>query len=142
MAFFIKSHHHRCSTVASNQFCTAEKLFLTVFETDGVDDRFSLRALQSSLKDFPLRTVDHDWDRADVGFARDESQVLRHRFGAIQERIIHVDIDDARTALHLIPGDFDRFLKLLFADQSRKLSRARHIRPLADHEKIGVRSKR
>ena len=69
---------------------------------------------------------------------RDQSQKSRHRFGAIQQSIVHVNVDHTRAALDLITSDLDRFFEFFFADQASEFTRTGNVRPLSDHQEIRI----
>ena len=98
--------------------------------------------LESRFDDFPARAVDHHRNGADVGFARDQTQVSGHRFDAVQQRVVHVDVDDGGSALDLVARHFDGFFHFVFAHQASKLPRAGDVGAFADHEKVRVFSER
>ncbi len=50
-------------------------------------------------------------------FAGDEPQILGHRRLAVEQALVHVDVDDVRAALDLLAGDFDGLFVLLLLDQ-------------------------
>ena len=138
LTLFVKRHHDSCSTVAANQFSTPEELFFAIFQADRIDDRLTLNTLEACFEDFPFGAVNHDGHCTDVRLPRDEPQVFGHRLCTIQQGVIHVDIDHARAALNLIPRDLNGFLKQFFPNQASKLSGARHIGPLTNHQKVGI----
>ena len=97
---------------------------------------------QTSFDDFPFRAVDHDRYGADIGLTCNQPQVLGDRGRSIEQSIIHIDVNDGSAALNLIAGDFDRFLKLLLADQAGEFATSGHIGALAHHQEVGLRSQR
>ena len=63
---------------------------------------------------------------------------LGHLNRAVKQPFVHVDVDDVRASLDLLPGDGDRFVRFLLLDQPGELARAGDVRPLADHHEVGV----
>ena len=59
LTLLVKCHNHSSSSVSPNQFCTSFKLFLPLFQRNGVDNRFALRTLQAGFKYRPFRRIDH-----------------------------------------------------------------------------------
>ena len=99
---------------------------------------FALHALQAGFDDGPLGAVDHHRHVGDVGVAGDQAQELRHRRFAVEQGVVHVDVDDGRAAGDLLAGDFDGFLELAVADQPGERLAAGDVRPLADHDEVAV----
>ncbi len=142
LALFVKRHHDHRRAVAADQPRPRRNSCLAVLQADRVDDRLALHALQAGFEHRPLRAVDHDRHAADVRLGRNQVQEPRHHRFAVQQGVVHVDVDDAGARLDLLPRDLDRLFELLFADQPSELARAGDVGPLADHDEIRVRTQR
>ncbi len=108
----VERHHDDGRPVAADEPGLSQELLLALLEADRVDDALALHALQSGLDDLPLRAVDHHRHVGDVRLAGDQPQELRHRFVAVEQGVVHVDVDDVGPAFDLLPGDLDRLLEL------------------------------
>ena len=135
---FVERHNDYCGAVAANQSGFAFKLLKVVFHRDRVDDRLALNISQSGFDDLPLGAVDHDWHGADIGLTRDEPKEFGHCLDAIEQCIVHVDVDDCRAAFDLIASDFKGFLVIALTYESSELSRAGHVGPLTHHQKVRI----
>ena len=116
----------------------AQELGFAVLEADRVDDRLALQRLQARFDDRPLAAVDHHRHGGDVVLAGDQPQELRHHRFAVEQGLVHVDVDDVRAAFDLLTGDLDGLFVLLVLDQPGELLRAGDVRPLADHQEVAV----
>ena len=101
--------------------------------------------LEAGLDDRPLRRVDHDRDRADVGLRRDAG--CRKRVIAAAESSIASSMltsIDLGAGLDLLAGDLDGLVEAVLEDQLRELARAGDVRPLADVDEdvAGLRDRR
>ena len=74
---------------------------LALLEGDGVDDALALAALEAGLHDGKLGGVDHEGHAADLGVAHQQVDELGHGAHALNQPIIHVDVQQVGTLLHL-----------------------------------------
>ncbi len=86
----------------------------------------------------PVRAVDHHRHAGDVGLGGKQVEELGHHLRPVQQALVHVDVDDVRPALDLLPGDGDGLGQVAFADQPGELLRAGDVGPLADHDEGAV----
>ena len=63
-----------------------------------------------------------------------------HRLLRVEQRLVHVHIEEIRPAIHLVAGDPDRVLERSGADQAGEPLRAGHIGAFADHQKCRLRA--
>ena len=68
LALFVKRHDNRSGAVLQDFKRPFPERIFALLETDGVDDAFSLDALQSLFDDRPSGTVDHDRHPGDFRF--------------------------------------------------------------------------
>ena len=135
LALLVKRHHHRSGAVAAAQPRMAKEGLFAFLEGYRVDDRLALHALQTGLDHIPLGTVDHHGHTGDVGLGCDEVEEPVHARGRVQHGLVHVDIDDLRTALDLLARHRKRLVVLFLANQAGEHLAARHVGTLADvHE--------
>ena len=76
--------------------------------------------------------------RATSGSAASRLRNAAHHLRTVQQALVHVDVDDVRPALDLLPGDGHGFVQLALADQPGELPRAGDVGPLADHHEGAV----
>src|SRR5262245_33817856 len=60
LTMFVESHDHHTGAIALDATGFVEEVLLSLFEADGVDDAFTLDALQPRLEYRPLGAIDHD----------------------------------------------------------------------------------
>ena len=138
LADFVEGHHdHRCAIVEARASLGQERLF-ALLHRDRVDDRLALHALQAGLDHLELRRVDHDRHAGDVGLRRNEIEERGHRLDAVDQAVVHVDVDDLRAALDLLERDHERFAVLVVLDQPTELGRAGDVGALADVDERDV----
>ena len=65
---------------------------------------------------------------------------MRHFCPRVQQSVVHVDVYHLRTVFHLLAGNGDGLLILLFLNQAQELARTGHVAPLADVEEIVCRA--
>ncbi|SSW84821.1 Uncharacterised protein [Klebsiella pneumoniae] len=138
LAHFIKGHDHHGGTVAADLLRVMNKGINALFHRDGVDDAFTLNALQPLLDHLPFGGVDHDRHAGDVRLTGDQVEETHHRRFGVEHPLIHVDIDNLRAALHLLTGNVQRFAVLLFFDQTLELRGAGDVCTLTHVHKQAV----
>ena len=138
LASLVKPHHDHSRPVSSHQASLVQERRFAFLETDRVDDRLALHALQPRLDHLPIRTVDHDRHPGHIRLGRDQVQEVPHRHRAVQQGLVHVHVDHVGTAVDLLPGHRHRFIQLAVANQSSKSAAARYVGPLADHDQVAV----
>ncbi len=92
--------------------------------------------------DRPFRAVDHDGQARDLGLGGDEVQEARHRAIGVEHPLVHVHVEEVGAAAHLFERDVGGLREVVRGDQAPKPRRAGHVRPLADHLEVAVRSDR
>ena len=97
---------------------------------------------QARFDNRPSTAVDHHWDAADIVFTGDQAEITLHCGFAVQQCIVHIDVDDGCAPFDLLPSHLDRFFGFVIADEFGKGSRTGHVGPLADHQKIRIWPKR
>src|ERR687898_802166 len=98
----LEAHYDHGGAVLLQRLRPPDELLFTLLDADGVDDRLTLPALEARLDDRPFRGVDHDGYARDVRLARDEVEEVDHRLLAFEHPLVHVDVYDLGTVLHLI----------------------------------------
>ncbi len=138
LALLVERHHDRRGPVAAHQPGVVQKDLFPFLEADRVDDRLALHAFQARLDDRPFRAIDHDRHTRHLRLRGDEVEKPRHGRFAVEQGLVHVDVDDVRSGLDLLAGDGDRFLKLVGEHELGESLRAGHVCPLADHDEIAL----
>ena len=113
----IKSHHDSGRAVSSDRASMPQKFLLTVFQADGIDDRFTLHAFEARFDHAPLRTVDHHRDARDFRFAANQVQEANHRRFGIDHSFIHVHVEQVCAPQHLLTRHSQRTFEIARQDQ-------------------------
>ena len=88
-----------------NFLCTFLENLFTLLKTDGVDDAFSLNALQSFFDNRPFRAVDHYRYAGDFRFGCDKVEKLLHHLFRVEHTLIQIDINNLCAAFNLLVGN-------------------------------------
>ncbi len=135
LTLLVEGHDHHGRAVATSEPRLAQELRLALLERQGVDDGPALDALETRLDDRPLGGIDHHRHPADIRLRGDEVEVARHRRLGIEQRLVHVDVDDLGAAVDLLSRDLDGLLVSTVRDELGEAPRAGDVGPLADvHE--------
>ncbi len=133
LTVLVEGHADRGRAVAAHQTGSALELQLAVLETDGVDHRLALQALESGLQHLPARGVNHDRNTADVGLRGDQVQEAGHGGHGVDHALVHVDVQQVGPAFHLLAGHCQRFFQLLGPHHLGELGGAGDVGALANH---------
>ena len=134
----VERHHDHGRAVVEADARLVEELVDAFLHRDRVDDRLALHALQAGLDHAELRRVDHHRHAGDVGLAGDQVEERRHRLDAVDQAVVHVDVDDLRAVLDLVAGDVERLGVVVVLDQPAELGRAGDVGALADVDERDV----
>ena len=135
LPLLVEGHDHHGRAVPAGEPRLAQELRLALLERQGVDDGPALDALEARLDDRPLGGVDHHRHPADVRLRGDEVEVAGHGRLGVEQRLVHVDVDDLGAAVDLLPRDLDGLLVSAVGDELGEAPRAGDVGPLADvHE--------
>ncbi len=132
LALFIEGHDDHCRTIGTDLARLGDEFFLAFLHGDRIHDPLALDAFQACLDDVELRGINHHRHTGNVRLGGNEVEELHHRLLAVEQALIHVDVDDLGAIRHLVTRNIERFGKLAVLDQLAKLCRARDIGPLAD----------
>ncbi len=132
LALLVERHHHRGRAVAADQRGLALEFVGAFLQRDRVDDALALDALQAGLDHAPLRRVDHDRHAGDLRLAGDQVQEAHHRGLAVEHGLVHVDVDDLRAVLDLLPRDAQRVFVAALEHHARERLGAGDVGALAD----------
>ena len=137
---FVKRHHNSRSAITSDKLRPFEKFGFAFLEADRVHDCFALNGFEARFDDGPFGTVDHHRNRANVGLTCDQTQVCGHGLFAVEQCVIHVDVDHCGAALDLIARDIDGLFEMAFTHKPREFARSGNVGTLSHHEEICVRA--
>jgi hypothetical protein len=109
-----------------------EERGLAFLEADRIDDRLAGHAFEASLDHAPFGAVDHHRHPGDVRLGGDPLEEGGHRLFGIEQRLVHVDVDDLGAVLDLLAGDLDRGVIVAGEDQLLESGRSGDVGALAD----------
>ena len=132
LALLVEGHHDHRGAVTAHELRLAQEFGFAFLERDRVHHRLALHAFQAGLDHLPFRRIDHHRHARDVGFGGDEVEEPHHRRLRVEHRLVHVDVDDLRAVLHLLPRDVDRARVVAGEDQLGEGARAGDIGAFAD----------
>ena len=107
LALLVEGHDDDRGAVPARQRRLAQELLLAFLERQRVDDRPALDGCS------PASMTDHldesiiDRHPADVRLRGDQVEEARHRRLGVQQRLVHVDVDDLGAAVDLLAGHLD-----------------------------------
>ena len=139
LTLLVKRHHDHSGSVLQDLSTFRQEIFFTFLKRDAVDDGLTLRILQPSFDNLPLRRVDHERDGGDFGVAKGHAYELGHSLLAVDEAVVQVEVQDLGTVLHLLFGHADGGFKVVVLDELLKSNAARDIAPFANIDKRDVR---
>ena len=110
----------------------AFKFFFTIFQVDGIDDRFSLAIRQRQFNGGRIGGIDHhrSFYLANQFFVKRLDVRFFVALGALQ-----ADVHDVRATADLAAGDFAGLLPLFFRYQPLEKARANHVGAFADEQR-------
>ena len=101
-------------------------------------DALALAALQAGLDNVELGRVDHEGQLGNVGLGDEHVEELLHGVLAVEQALVHVDIDDLRARLGLRARDLERLIVVAVEDELLVLDRAGDVAPLAHVDEADV----
>ena len=131
LSLFVEAHHHHGSTHALHVACMTQKHLLTLFQGDGVHDTLALHTLQASHNHIPLTGINHHRHTGNIRLRSYQVQEMHHLCLRIQQSVIHIDIDDHGTILHLFACYLQSLLVALLLNQSQELTGTGHVTAFA-----------
>ena len=133
LTLLVEGHDNHCGAVALGEPRALQEGLLSILEADGVEDGFTLEALDSLFEDRPLGTVDHDRYTTDLRICGKQVQKGLHDRFAIEHPLVDVHIEDIGTALDLLARHREGRLVIAGDDELRKLRRTGDVSPFTDH---------
>ena len=109
-----------------------KELLLALLQTDGVDYRLALYALQSCLQYLPLGGVYHHRHACYLWLRGYEVEERRHGIYAVNKTVVHTDVYDVCAVVHLVTCYGQRSLIVLRLNELLELSRTSHVGALAN----------
>ena len=135
LTLLIERHDNYSGAVQPTTTRLLDEFRFAFLQADRIDDGLTLNAPQARFDDVPFARVDHHRYARDVRFGRDQVQEPRHQSGAVEHPFVHVDVDDLRAVVDLVPCDVERSLERPFANQFLEPRGAGDVRALADVHK-------
>ena len=139
LPLLVEGHDDHGGAVATHLLRLLDELRLALLERDRVHQTLALKALQPRLDHRPLRAVDHHRHARDVRLGGDEVEEGHHRLLAVEQALVHVDVDDRRARLDLLLRDRQRRRIVAVGDELAELRRARDVGALADVDEAHLR---
>ena len=131
LPFFVETHSDDCSTEPLHDTCLGKEVRLSHLQTDGINNAFSLTTLQPCLNHLEARTINHNRHTTDGGIGSHKIEKSLHFLLRVEHTIIHVDIDDHCSILHLFACDVERLVVVFLSNESQELPTTSHIASLA-----------
>ena len=131
LPLFIKSHHDDGRPKAFHLPGMGQEDFLPFFQRDGIDDALALHAFQSGCNHVPFGRIYHDGHAGNLRLGGQQVQERHHLLPGIEKPVVHVDVDDQGTILHLLAGDFQSLFVVFLFDQPQEFTRTGHIATFA-----------
>ena len=139
LALLVERHHDDGGAVALHRLGLLEELLLAALERDGVHDALALAALEASLHDVELGRVDHEGHLGHVRLGNHQVHEADHRRLAVDEAVVHVDVDDVGAVLHLLVCDGEGLLVVPVDDGLLEDAGSGHVAALAEvDERLAV----
>ena len=139
LPFLVERHHDDGGAVTLHDLRVMQELFLTTLEGDRVHDALALAALQASLDDVELGRVNHERNLGGVRLGNEQVHKARHGSFAVDQAVVHVDVNDVRTVLDLLERDGESLLKVTIDDGLLEDGRARNVAPFTEvDERLAV----
>ncbi|MNJ38566.1 hypothetical protein D3C77_334150 [compost metagenome] len=132
LAHLVKGHDHHGGAVAQALDGVVAEGVFALLHRDRVDDRLALNALQARLDHLPFGAVDHDRHTGDIGLGGDQVQEGPHGGGAVQQALVHVDVDDLGARFDLLARDRQGGGIVARDDQFLELGRAGDVGAFTD----------
>ena len=132
LPLLVESHDHDRGAVAHDLAGMLEEHLLAFLQADRVHDRLALHALQTRFDHRPFGGIEHHRHARDIGLAGDQPQKFLHGCRRVEHALVHVHVDDLRTARHLLAGDVDCRGVISRLDQLAKLRGTGDVGTLAD----------
>ena len=142
LPLLVERHHDHAGAEALDDGGLGEEVGLAFLQADRVDDGLALDALEAREDHRPLRAVDHERHPRDVRLGPDVVQEPGHHLLGVEHALVHVDVDEIRTAAHLLERDLRRRRVVARLDQARELQRAGDVGSFADHLEVRLRPNR
>ncbi len=132
LALLVEGHDDDGRAIGSAKPGVMQKCRLAFLHRDRVDDRLALHAFQARLDHLPFGRVDHHRHAGDIRLGGDQVEVFDHRPLAIDQALVHVDVDHLRAVRHLVARNIQRCRIVASGDQLPEFGRAGDVGALAD----------
>ena len=109
---------------------------LPILETDGVDDTLALGILEPREDAVPVGRVDHEGGLGDGRIVLEGTDEGLHAPGPVQHPVVHVDVDDAGSALDLPGRHFQGGVVIPLGDEPGEFPGTGDVGPFADEGEV------
>jgi hypothetical protein len=117
LPLLVERHHHHRRAVAQALRGLVEELLVALLQADRIDDGLALHALQPGLDHLPFGAVDHDRHPGDVRLGRDQVEEGAHGVDAVEQPLVHVDVEHLGAGFDLVPRNGKRRRIVAVGDQ-------------------------
>lgn len=132
LTLLIECHDNYSSSVDEDFPCVSDEFLFSTFERNTVNDAFTLAVLKTSLNDFELRRVNHDWYLGNIWIREGHPDESSHSLLTVDQTIIKINIKDLGAVLDLVLCDSNCCVILIVFDESLKLSTTGDVASLSD----------
>ena len=136
LALFVEGHDNCRRAEVADFPRMSEKFFFPLFHRDRINNGLALYAFQTCLKHFPFGAIDHDGNPGNVRLPCHELQETCHGRSAVNQPVIHININDLRAAFNLLPRNRKSFLVIIIDDEFFESGRARDIGAFTNIDKL------
>ncbi len=127
LSYLVEAHHHTGGSVTHDVSGMGDKHLLAFLQGNRVDNTLALHTFQAGKDDLPFRGVDHDRHLGNLWFCRYHVEKMSHLCLGIQQSVIHIDIDHRGSVRHLLACYTQRFLIILFINQTKELPATSYV---------------
>ena len=130
LTLLIERHHDDSGAVTLHNSRVTQEFLFTTLEGNGVHDALALAALQASLDDVELGGVNHERHLGSIRLGHKQVHEASHGGFAVNETIVHVDINHVRTVLDLLEGNGESLVEVTVNDRLLENDRAGDVTTL------------
>ena len=138
LTMLVEGHDDDRRPVPPDQTRPATEFVLAVLQAERIDHALALDAPQTGLDDVPAARIDHHRHPGHLGIGGQHVEEGTHRLDGFEHGVVHVHVDNLRSAPHLLAPHLKGFLHLAVADQAGETTAARHVGPFADVDEQGI----
>mmetsp|Transcript_14896 Transcript_14896/g.37859 ORF Transcript_14896/g.37859 Transcript_14896/m.37859 type:complete len:315 (-) Transcript_14896:627-1571(-) len=103
LTVLVKGHHNHRGPMPLADLCAALEILLAFLERDRIHNALALGTLEARFHHVEFGRIDHEGNLAHIRLGDQEVDEFGHGRNSIDEAIVHVDVQNIRTLLHLLP---------------------------------------